>query len=89
MICIIRQTGKGRHIKRVNGHRMRNLTNITNSQIKAVIEEYIHSERDRMILLDRFCNGYTYERIAEKHDMSTVQIKRIVYKNEMSLFNHL
>lgn len=68
---------------------MRNLTNITNSQIKAVIEEYIHSERDRMILLDRFCNGYTYERIAEKHDMSTVQIKRIVYKNEMSLFNHL
>jgi DNA-directed RNA polymerase specialized sigma24 family protein len=66
-----------------------NLENITNSHIKAVIDEYIHSERDRMILLDRFCNGYTYERIAEKHDMSTVQIKRIVYKNEMTLFIHL
>ena len=66
-----------------------NLTNITNSQIKAVIEEYIHSERDRKILLDRFVNGYTFERIAEIHDMSTVQIKRIVYKNEMTLFTHL
>jgi DNA-directed RNA polymerase specialized sigma24 family protein len=69
--------------------RVMNLENITNSHIKAVIDEYIHSERDRMILLDRFCNGYTYERIAEKHDMSTVQIKRIVYKNEMTLFIHL
>lgn len=66
-----------------------NLTNITNSQIKAVIEEYIHSERDRNILLDRFVNGYTFERIAEIHDMSTVQIKRIVYKNEITLFTHL
>ena len=68
---------------------MMNLTNITNSQIRTVIEEYIHSERDRGILLDRFVNGYTFERIAEIHDMSTVQIKRIVYKNEMTLFNHL
>lgn len=68
---------------------MRNLTNITNSHIKAVIDEYIHNEKYRSILIDRFCNGYTYERIAEKHDMSTVQIKRIVYKNEMTLFIHL
>ena len=68
---------------------IKNLTNITNSHIKAVIEEYIHSERDRGILIDRFCNGYTYEKIAEMQDMSTVQIKRIVYKNEMTLFTHL
>jgi len=66
-----------------------NLENITNSHIKAVIDEYIHSERDRNILTDRFCNGYTFEKIAERHDMSTVQIKRIVYKNEMTLFIHL
>ena len=64
-------------------------TNITNSHIKAVIDEYIHSERDRMILQDRFCNGYTFEKIAEMQDMSTVQIKRIVYKHEMTLFKHL
>jgi len=66
-----------------------NLTNITNSQIKEVIAEYIHSERDRCILVDRYCNGYTFEHISEIHDMSTVQIKRIVYKHETTLFTHL
>lgn len=66
-----------------------NLENITNTHIKEVIAEYIHSERDREILTDRYVNGYTFERIAEKQDMSTVQIKRIVYKNEMTLFTHL
>lgn len=66
-----------------------NLDNITNSRITEVISEYIHSERDRGILLDRYVNGYTFERISEKYDMSTVQIKRIVYKNEMKVFDHL
>jgi DNA-directed RNA polymerase specialized sigma subunit len=66
-----------------------NLENITNTHIKEVIAEYIHSERDREILTDRYVNGYTFERIAEKQDMSTVQIKRIVYKNEMTIFKHL
>lgn len=68
---------------------MINLDNITNSHITEVVAEYIHSERDRGILLDRYVNGYTFERIAEIHDMSVVQIKRIVYKNEMVIFNHL
>ena len=53
---------------------------ITNSQIKDAIDDYIHSERDRGILFDRYVNGYTFERISEKYDMSTVQTKRIVYK---------
>ena len=66
-----------------------NLDNITNSHITEVISEYIHSERDRGILLDRYVNGYTFERISEKYDMSTVHIKRIVYKNEMKIFDHL
>lgn len=66
-----------------------NLENITNTHIKEVIAEYIHSERDREILTDRYVNGYTFERIAEKQDMSTVQIKRIVYKHETAFFKHL
>lgn len=66
-----------------------NLDNITNSHITEVVSEYIHSQRDREILLDRYVNGFTFERIAELHDMSPVQIKRIVYKNEMTIINHL
>lgn len=61
----------------------------TNSQIKALINEYIHSERDREILYKRLVDGLTYERLAELFGMSDRQIKTIVYKNEEILFRHL
>ena len=53
---------------------------ITNTEIRHLIDEYIHSERDRNVLLDRYTMGYTYEKIAELHDLSTIQVKRIIYK---------
>ena len=68
---------------------MIDLTDITNSHIRNTIEEYIHSRRDRSIMVDRYIEGYTFEMIAERHDMSTVQIKRIIYKNEDALLKHL
>ena len=61
----------------------------TNSQIKLLIAEYLHSERDRRILFDRLVNGLTYEALAEKYQMSDRQIKTIVYKAEAVLFKHL
>ena len=57
-----------------------NLDNITNSQINAVIDEYIHSERDRALLKRRFIDGICFEPLAEEFDLSVVQTKRIVYK---------
>ena len=59
---------------------MTNFDNITNSQIKAVIDEYIHSERDRAILKRRFVDGICFEPLAEEFEISVVQAKRIVYK---------
>lgn len=61
----------------------------TNSQIKELICEHIHSQRDRKILFRRLVDGITYERLAEEFDMSTVQVKRIIYKAEEKLFSHL
>jgi len=61
----------------------------TNSQMTELINEYIHSERDRAILIDRFINGYTFETIAEKHDLSVRQVKRIVKKADGLLLNFL
>lgn len=61
----------------------------TNSQILALIREHIHSERDRKILARRLVDGATFERLAEEFDMSTRQIKNIVYKNEKTLFSKL
>lgn len=60
----------------------------TNSQIRALIDEWIHSERDREILKRRLIDGITFERLAEEFDMSPRQIKNIVYTQEQQLFKH-
>lgn len=61
----------------------------TNSLIKLLIAEHLHSERDRRILFDRLVNGLTFEALAGKYQMSDRQIKTIVYKSEEILFKHL
>ena len=61
----------------------------TNSQIRELIAEHIHSERDRSILVKRLVDGLTYERIAEIMEMSPRQIKNIIYRNEQILFRKL
>lgn len=61
----------------------------TNSQIREAIAEWIHSSRDRMILSDRLIDGLTFDKLAEKHDMSDRQIRRIVYKLQEQLFKHI
>ncbi len=65
------------------------LDNITNSEIDHLISEYIHSQRDRVVLHLRLVDGLTYEKIADKMDMSVRQIKNIVYRAEVKLFKHL
>lgn len=61
----------------------------TNTDISNVIDEYIHSERDRRILKRRYCDGIYYEPLAEEFDMSVAQVKRIVYRNENRIFKHI
>ena len=63
--------------------------NYTNSQIRELIAEYIHSERDRRILERRLIDGITFERLAEEFDMSVAQMKRIIQKNSRTLFRHI
>ena len=59
----------------------------TNSQISYLIDEYIHSERDRKILKRRLIDGLTYEELSEEFNLSVRHIKTIVYKQEQILFN--
>lgn len=61
----------------------------TNSEISALIDEYIHSERDRKILKRRLCDGILFEKLAEEFELSTQRVKTIVYKSEEKLFKHL
>ena len=63
----------------------------SNSQIREVIEEWIHNDRDRLILSLRLVDGKTFEQIAEHKgvDMSDRQVRRIVLKLQEQLFKHL
>lgn len=61
----------------------------TNSQIEHLIDEYIHSDRDRRILKRRFIDGICFEPLAEEFDMSDRQIKRLVYKLQERVLKHL
>lgn len=61
----------------------------TNNQIKLLIDEWVHSERDRKILYRRLVDGIHFEPLAEEFGLSVRHVKTIVYKNEQILFSHL
>lgn len=65
------------------------LKELSNSQIEQLIDEWIHSERDRRILKRRLIDGICYEPLAEEFDMSVRQMQNIVYKAQKELFKHL
>lgn len=61
----------------------------SNSEITRVINEYIHNERNRRILLRRYVDGISLESLAEEFDLSVTRIKKIIYGNESVIFKHL
>ncbi len=61
----------------------------TNSQIRDLIREHIHSERDRKILYRRLVDGVCFEPLAEEFDLSVSQTKRIIRKNTEILFRKM
>ena len=63
--------------------------NLSRSELQYLIDQWIFNERHRIILADRLFNGNTYERLAEKYDLSTQQVKNIVYKAMDRLEKHL
>ena len=61
----------------------------TNTQIRDLIAEHIHSERDRRILARRLIDGVTFERLAEEQELSVSQVKRIIWRGSEIVFRHL
>lgn len=58
----------------------------TNTQITHLINERIHRERDRKILIRRLVDGICFEPLAEEFDMSVRGVKYIVYNAQKMLF---
>ena len=60
----------------------------TNSRVREIINEYIHSERDRQIMTDRLVNNISIERLSDIYDLSVSQIKRIIQRDSRTIFKH-
>lgn len=56
---------------------------------KALIEEWIYSERDRDIVKRRLLDGIKYSDLAVEFDMSERQVKRIVAEGINILLDHI
>ena len=59
---------------------MKHTTSLTNSQLNVLIDDRIHSARDRRIMRLRLVDGLTYERIAEAVEMSPRYIRSLVHR---------
>lgn len=76
-------------VQRYRARQGQKMMEYTNSQIIAIIDEVIHSERDRQILKRRMVDGIYFEQLAEEFDLSTQRIKAIVYKAQKKIIKYL
>ena len=58
----------------------------SNFRLREIVEEFIHSERDRRILIRKYCDKRTIDQLAEEFQMSTSQIKRIITRDGDTVF---
>ena len=58
----------------------------SNFRLREIVEEFIHSERDRRILIRKYCDKRTIDQLAEEFQMSTSQIKRIITRDGNTVF---
>lgn len=63
----------------------------TNSEMENIINEYIHSFRDRLVLKLVFIDNISYEKIAENQevDLTPRQVANIVKKGSVIIENIL
>ena len=59
----------------------------SNFRLREIIEEFIHSERDREILIQKYCNKKTVSQLAEIMDVSETTIKNVIYKHSFLIFS--
>lgn len=62
---------------------------ISNSQLSELINEWVKGERNRAILKRRLIDCICYEPLAEEFNLSSKQIKNIIYKQQTILFKHI
>lgn len=66
-----------------------NTLDIPRSEWERLIDEWIFNEKHRDMLKASLLDGITYEKIAERHEMSPRQIARIIPRLQNQLFKHI
>ena len=61
----------------------------SDSRIRFLINEYIHSERDRAIMKRKLLDKITFEKLAEEFDLSVRRTKDIVYNGQWKIYKHI
>lgn len=57
--------------------------------IVRLIDQYIHSERDRAILKRKLLDNIVFEQMEEEFTLSVRRLKSIVYKGQEKIFRHI
>lgn len=52
----------------------------SNYLLRDIIDEFVHSERDRAILKRKYCDKKTINELAEEFTVSETTIKNVMYK---------
>ena len=60
----------------------------SNSRLREIVADYVHDERARRIMLRKYEDNATLERIAEEEYLSVSQVKRIIKKHYDQVFRH-
>ena len=59
----------------------------SNFRLREIVEEFIYSERDRAVLIEKYCNRKTISQMAELFQLSETSIKNIIYRNSFLIFD--
>ena len=59
----------------------------SNSRLREIVDEYVHNERDRAVLIEKYCNGKTIMQLSELFYLSETTIKNIIYKYSFTIFS--
>ena len=60
-----------------------------NSEVSALVDEYVHNQRDRDILRRRLIDGVSFDDLSDEFGLSVQRLKAIVYEHRREIFSHL
>ena len=64
------------------------IADYSNHRVREVIDEYIHSSRDRALILDNMVDGLSYDELAGKYQIAYESVRDVMRKGKEALDRH-